>query len=70
MRKDLRHKEGEPLSDWVDRLAAAFTVSWEVHEAMSEISKLSYIEGKNDATEVWRDEPKMPSTPQSDFSPF
>ena len=60
MRKDLRHKEGEPLSDWVDRLAAAFTVSWEVHEAMSEISKLSYIEGTNDATEVWRDAPKMP----------
>lgn len=73
MIKHLKHRDGEPLSEWVDRIAAWFCVNWEVHEAMSEISKQSYIVGSNDAAIARRDIPERgtpPSEGVEDFTPF
>lgn len=54
MNKTMKRREGEPLSKWVDRLAAALVVPWEVHEAMSEISIVSYAQGSDDASVIWQ----------------
>lgn len=52
MKKSLKIKPNESLNKWVDRIAAKLEASWEIHEAMSEISKTSYIKGSNDAYEL------------------
>lgn len=54
MKKSLKIRPNESLSKWVDRIASQLEVSWEIHEAMSEISKTSYIKGSGDAYEIYK----------------
>ena len=50
--KSLRLKKDEPLWKWVARLGDHYGWSDEEREAVSEVSKTSYIHGSNDAQEV------------------
>lgn len=52
MKKSLKLKDGEMLYQWINRLAVALDLTEEQREAMSEVSKTSYIHGSNDATKA------------------
>lgn len=49
MKRSLKLKDGEMLYQWINRLAVALNLTEEQREAMSEVSKTSYIHGSNDA---------------------
>lgn len=50
--KSLRLKKDEPLWKWVARLGDHYGWNDEEREAVSEVSKTSYIRGSNDAQKV------------------
>ena len=50
--KSLRLKKGEPLWKWVARIGDHYGWSDEEREAVSEVSKTSYIHGSKYAQEV------------------
>lgn len=52
MKRPLKIKDGEMLYEWINRLAVALNLTEEQREAMSEVSKTSYIHGSNDATKA------------------
>ena len=52
MKRSLKLKDGEMLYEWINRLAVALNLTEEQREAMSEVSKTSYIHGSNDATKA------------------
>lgn len=49
MKKHLRIKKGEPLHEWLDRIADYWNFGDELREMLGEVSKESYIHGSNDA---------------------
>lgn len=49
MKKSLKLKDGEMLYQWIYRLAVALNLTEEQREAMSEVSRTSYIQGGQDA---------------------
>lgn len=52
MKRSLKLKDGEMLYEWINRLTTALNLTEEQAEAMSEVSKTSYIHGSNDATKA------------------
>lgn len=52
MKRPLKIKDGEMLYEWINRLTTALNLTEEQAEAMSEVSKTSYIHGSNDAMEA------------------
>lgn len=49
MKKSLKLKDGEMLYQWINRLTVALDLTEEQREAMTEVSKTSYIHGVQDA---------------------
>ena len=56
MKKEYKKQKGENLAQWCERIAAACQGRslTEVHEMISEVSKISYIEGVHAEREVSR----------------
>ena len=52
MKKQLKIKKDEPLFKWIERIADYWNFDEELREVLSEVSKESYIQGSNAATEV------------------
>lgn len=52
MKKQLQIKKGEPLYKWVNRIAEHYNLSKEMKDVLSDVSKVSYIHGSNNATEI------------------
>jgi hypothetical protein len=52
MKKELRIREGEPLHEWIDRIADYWNFREELREVLGEISKTSYIQGSNAAIDA------------------
>lgn len=52
MERTLRIRKDEPLYKWIERLASHYRWTEEVREAVSEVSKTSYIHGSRDAQEM------------------
>ena len=52
MKKKFEIKKGEKLHEWIGRLADYWNFGDELREMLSEISKVSYIHGSNDAIEA------------------
>ena len=51
MKKELRIKKDEPLHEWLDRIADYWNFGEELREVLGEVSKESYIRGKDAAVE-------------------
>jgi hypothetical protein len=51
MKEVLRIREGEPLHEWLDRIADYWNFGEELREVLGEVSKESYIRGKDAAVE-------------------
>ena len=51
MKKELRIKKDEPLHEWLDRIADYWNFGTELREVLGEVSKESYIRGKDAAVE-------------------
>jgi hypothetical protein len=47
----LRIRKDEPLHDWLDRIADYWNFGEELREVLGEVSKESYIRGKDAAVE-------------------
>lgn len=52
MKRSLKLKKDEKLSDWISRIAKNYGFSDEIKEVLREISVKSYIHGTNDAVDV------------------
>ena len=52
MKKQLQIKKGEPLYEWVNRIAEHYNLSKEMKDVLSEVSKESYIIGSVDAQKI------------------
>ena len=52
MKKQLQIKKGEPLHEWLDRIAAYWNFGDELREMLGEVSKTSYIHGSNDTSKA------------------
>lgn len=55
----IKRKEGEPLYQWVDRVAERMGLNDELRQAMKEVSKQSYIVGVRSALSVVKAAPKQ-----------
>lgn len=57
MRKELKHRKGERLYEWIERISAYYDThnvsTREMHEIMREVSVQSYIHGTDDAHKVY-----------------
>lgn len=60
MKKEYKKQKAENLAQWVERIAAACQGRSlrEVHEMISEVSKISYIEGVHAADEINKKYPR------------
>ena len=52
MKKQLQIKKGEPLYEWVNRIAEHYNLSQEMKDVLSDVSKESYIQGSVDAQKI------------------
>ncbi len=51
MKEELRIKKDEPLHEWLDRIAEYWNFGEGLREVLGEVSKESYIRGKDAAVE-------------------
>jgi hypothetical protein len=51
MKEVLRIRKDEPLHEWLDRIADYWNFGEELREVLGEVSKESYIRGKDAAVE-------------------
>jgi len=51
MKKQLLIRKGEPLHEWLDRIADYWNFDAELREVLEVVSKESYIQGSNAAVE-------------------
>lgn len=52
MKRSLKLKDGETIYEWINRLTTALNLTEEQAEAMTEVSKTSYIHGSSDAIDA------------------
>ena len=52
MKKKLQIRKDEPLYEWCNRIACELKMTEEQREALSEVSKQSYIKGVNTEHEI------------------
>lgn len=57
MKKELKHRKGERLYEWIERISAYYDThdvpTNEMFDILREVSVQSYIQGTNDAQKVY-----------------
>ena len=54
MQRNLKQRKKETIHEWILRIAVALDMTDEQIEAMQEVAKHSYIQGSNDACELYK----------------
>ena len=54
MQNKLKQRKKESIHDWILRIAVDLDMTDEQMEAMQEVAKHSYIQGSNDAEELYK----------------
>lgn len=55
MKQELRHRCGEPVDEWVTRLAKGLNLTTEQEKAMRAVAKEAYMQGAGDTMNLFND---------------
>lgn len=59
MKRTLKIRKGEPIYKWINRIGNTLNMTDEQIEAMQEVAIRSYIQGSNDADNIYKNTRKQ-----------